>query len=240
MLRRIDNRTMGKGSLGWLESWYHFSFANYYHPQNINYGALRVLNDDLIDPGTGFSPHPHKDMEILTYVVAGELTHEDSMQNRQTLRRGEVQYMSAGTGIIHSEYNLGADPLRLLQIWIVPDRTHYQPRYGDYRFAWGDRIDRFLPIASGPGGSAPIRLHQDCTVLATALSAGKSLRYEHIAGRQFYLVQIEGASDVNGVSLSARDALEARGESLHLTASADGSAHLLLFDLAEEIPADRT
>ena len=121
MIKYIDHEKMGTADHGWLRSRFHFSFAQYYNPENMGFGALRVLNDDLVRPGTGFETHPHRDMEIISYVVQGELTHGDSMGNRQTLKRGQIQYMSAGTGVWHSEHNLGEDTLRFLQIWIYPD-----------------------------------------------------------------------------------------------------------------------
>ena len=135
MLRYIDHTKMGRGIHGWLDSHFHFSFAEYYNPQNIQFGVLRVVNDDMVQPGTGFDTHPHQNMEILSYVVQGELTHADNMGNEQTLTRGQVQYMSAGTGVLHSEYNMGKDLLRFLQIWILPDASGYQPNYGDYRLS---------------------------------------------------------------------------------------------------------
>ena len=125
---------MGRGIHGWLDSHFHFSFAEYYNPENINFGVLRVWNDDIVLPGTGFGTHPHDNMEIISYVLEGELSHADSMGNEQTLTRGQVQYMSAGTGITHSEYNHGEVPLRFFQIWIFADKRGYRPNYGDYRF----------------------------------------------------------------------------------------------------------
>ncbi len=122
MLRKIDNTKMGSSNLGWLKSKFHFSFAEYFNPDNMNFGVLRVINDDLVAPHTGFNLHPHADMEIISYVVEGELTHGDSMGNKSTITRGHVQYMSAGTGVYHSEHNLGENVLRFLQIWILPDR----------------------------------------------------------------------------------------------------------------------
>ena len=123
MLRKLDHNNMGKSNLGWLRSVFHFSFAEYYNPKNINFGVLRVINDDLVDSQTGFPTHPHQNMEIISYVVNGELTHGDSMGNESTITRGHVQYMSAGTGVYHSEQNFGDETLRLLQIWILPDQS---------------------------------------------------------------------------------------------------------------------
>ncbi len=136
MLRYIDHKLMGRSQLGWLDSHFHFSFAEYFNPDNMQFGALRVINDDIIKAQTGFGAHPHEDMEIITYVIQGELSHEDSMGNASTLTLGQVQYMSAGTGVIHSEHNWQNEAdLRLLQIWILPDDSGYEPNYGDYRFA---------------------------------------------------------------------------------------------------------
>lgn len=149
MLRRIESKNMGSSNLGWLRSKFHFSFAEYYNPNNINFGVLRVINDDLIEAGTGFDTHPHKDMEIISYVVNGDLTHEDSMGNKNTITRGHVQFMSAGSGVYHSEHNFGKEILRLLQIWIFPDKQGYKPSYGDYRFNWDDRHNKWLHMVSG-------------------------------------------------------------------------------------------
>ena len=161
MPRYIDSKQMGRSRLGWLDSHFHFSFAEYYNPKNIRFGALRVINDDLIQAGTGFDTHPHENMEIITYVVEGELTHADSMGNRHTLTRGQVQYMSAGTGVTHSEHNFGKERLRLLQIWIFPDQKGYEPNYGDYRVAVEDRRDRWLPLVASvedTDSPAPVRI----------------------------------------------------------------------------------
>jgi redox-sensitive bicupin YhaK (pirin superfamily) len=134
MLRKIESKNMGSSNLGWLRSKFHFSFAEYYNPDNIQFGVLRVINDDLIEGGTGFDTHPHRNMEIISYVVNGDLTHRDSMGDKNTITRGQVQYMSAGTGVLHSEHNFGKDLLRLLQIWIFPAENGLQPNYGDYSF----------------------------------------------------------------------------------------------------------
>lgn len=231
MLRKIDSRSMGKSDLGWLNSRFHFSFAEYYNPENMNFGALRVVNDDLIRPNTGFAAHPHKDMEIVTYVVSGELTHEDCMGNRQTLLRGHMQYMSAGTGVIHSEYNRGKTQLRLLQIWILPDALGCEPRYGEYRFSSEDRANRWLYAASGEGGPAPIQLRQDMHIFVAEAESGKQIEFEIARGRQAYLALIEGAAEANGISLAERDALEST-ESMQIVAKTN--AHIILFEMAAE------
>lgn len=246
MIKKIDSGSMGRSRLGWLTSWFHFSFAEYYNPDNIHFGALRVINDDLIQPHTGFDTHPHSDMEIITYVIDGELTHGDSMSNTSTLKRGEVQYMSAGTGVFHSEKNEGGDPLRLLQIWILPDKAGYEPRYGEYRFPWEDRLDRWLPLVCGEAaanenGGAPIRIHQDMNLYAASLSPGSTLEFGVITGRQAYLVLAEGGAvltqpyspeNETPAELSERGGAEITPGLLRVTASDEG-AHVLLFDMPQ-------
>ncbi|MDR1930162.1 MAG: pirin family protein [Treponema sp.] len=242
MLRYIDHRKMGRGKHGWLDSYFHFSFAEYYNPDNMHFGVLRVINDDTVQAGEGFDTHPHQNMEIISYVVDGELTHADSMQNRRTLTRGQAQYMSAGTGVTHSEYNLGEGPLRFLQIWILPDRDNYAPSYGDYRFTWEDRLDKWLPIAGGsPESPGPIKIHADINVYAAQITGqsggarGGELAFEVGPERQAYLVLIEGAARVAARSgeytLSERDALEITGE--NITVSAADSSHLLVLEMAQ-------
>jgi redox-sensitive bicupin YhaK (pirin superfamily) len=230
MLRKIDNTRLGTSDLGWLRSRFHFSFAEYRDPENIHFGALRVLNDDLVEPGHGFEMHPHSDFEIVSYVVDGALTHRDSMGNAHTLTRGQVQYMSAGTGVLHSEHNLGDQTLRFLQIWIFPDEKGHEPAYGDHRFDWETRKDRWLPIASGPGGDAPVTIHQDVRISAVELGAGHEIGYAVAPDRQAYLLQIEGASAVNSVELHDRDALEIVAEDVVVKAAT--TSHLLLIEMA--------
>lgn len=228
MIKKIESKNMGSSDHGWLKSKFHFSFADYYNPANINYGVLRVINDDIILPNTGFDTHPHKDMEIITYVVDGALTHADSIGNRNTLYRGEVQYMSAGSGIFHSEHNLGNDPLRLLQIWIYPDQLGYPPNYGDYRFDEKDRLNQLLLMVSGTKENAPIRINQDMNIYSTELEADKELNFKVSPNRQVYLVLIEGESVINQISVSKQDALEIREDFL---VKAIDKSHLLIFEM---------
>ena len=229
MLKRIECNKMGKSDLGWLHSIFHFSFAEYYNPDNINFGVLRVLNDDLIESNTGFDMHPHRDMEIISYVVDGELTHGDSMGNKSTLTRGQVQYMSAGTGVFHSEHNLYNKQARFLQIWILPDKKGYTPNYGDYRFAWDMRKNKWLHIVSGKNGEAPVRLNQDANIYVLELEMGCEISFSIEANRQAYLVQIEGTSTINGVVLNARDAMEIKEE--NITILANELSHFLVIEM---------
>lgn len=218
MLKRIDNTKMGNSDLGWLKSKFHFSFAEYHNPSNMNFGTLRVINDDLVNAGTGFDTHPHRDMEIVTYVVNGELTHGDSMGNKNTLSRGHVQYMSAGTGVWHSEHNLGNETLRFLQIWIIPDKKGYEPNYGDYRYNWDDRKNKWLNIVSTKGGNAPIEINQDSNIFVLELDKDNEIDFKVDKNRQAYLVQIEGTSNINNVVLNMRDALEIIEEDIKIKA----------------------
>lgn len=229
MLRKIDNTKMGESNLGWLQSKFHFSFAEYYNPKNMHFGELRVINDDLVKPGTGFGVHPHRDMEIVTYVVDGELTHGDSMGNKETIGRGHVQYMSAGTGVLHSEYNLGGEMLRFLQIWILPDANGYKPNYGDHRFNWDDRVNKWLNIVSPQNGDAKIKIHQDASIYVVELDEGKSIDFEVGKDRQAYLVQIEGDSKINSEELGARDALEIIEEDIVINAKT--KSHILVIEM---------
>lgn len=230
MLRKVDSGGLGFSDLGWLRSRFHFSFAEYRNPDNVQFGVLRVLNDDLVAPGRGFDMHPHRDFEILSYVVNGELTHVDSMGNTRTLSRGEVQYMSAGTGVRHTEHNGGARTLRLLQVWLFPDREGHQPSYGDRRFAWEERRNRWLLVAAGPDGGAPIEVHQDVHVSAVELDAGRDIGLRVGPDRQAYLLQVEGSSSVNGVDLDERDALKIVGEDVVVAARA--TSHVFVVEMA--------
>lgn len=232
MIRKIDSNNMGAADHGWLKSKFHFSFAEYYNPNNIQFGALRVINDDLVQPGTGFGMHPHRDMEIISYVVDGHLTHEDSMGNKQTITRGHVQYMSAGTGVFHSEYNLGNEVLRFLQIWILPDRTGHKPNYGDVPFKWEDRENKWLHMVSSTEGDAPIKIHQDANIYSVELEKGKSIDFPVKEGRQAYLVLIEGKANICELQLNERDALESVEEDLII--NAEETSHLLVIELKKQ------
>ena len=209
MLKKLLKQNMGTSNLGWLESRFHFSFAEYRNPNNINFGVLRVLNDDIVHPLSGFDTHPHANMEIISYIVKGEITHKDSMGNSEILKRGEVQYLSAGDGIYHSEHNLHkSDDLRLLQIWIVPPKSGLPRLYGSKRYKEKDRINKLLNIVSNQNGNADIKIYQDVNIYVCELELNKSLDYKIKENRQIYFVQIEGSSSINGISLDYGDAME--------------------------------
>jgi redox-sensitive bicupin YhaK (pirin superfamily) len=213
---------------GWLKTYHSFSFADYFDPNNVNWGPLRVLNDDRVAPGQGFPTHPHRDMEILTYVLAGELEHKDSMGNVGVVGPGGVQYMSAGTGVRHSEFNHSPDTeLRLVQMWVSPFKAGLAPRYGQKDFTLEDRRGKWLHVASGDdGSSAPIRLWQDALFFVARLEGG-SLAHTFASGRLGFLF-VDGDVHANGEELHAGDAARMAGVE-HLEVS--GTAELLLWDL---------
>src|SRR6201996_8744122 len=206
MIERRPFEALGGADLGWLRTRHHFSFAEYFDPQRTNWGGLRVWNDDEIAPGTGFPPHPHADMEIITYVRQGAITHQDNLGNKGRTEAGDVQVMSAGTGIRHSEYNLEPGVTRIFQIWIEPNRHGSEPSWGAKPFPKGDRSGRFVALASGfETDSEALPIRTNARVLGASLKAGETAEYELGATRNAYLVPAIGAVEVNGVHLDARD-----------------------------------
>lgn len=198
--------SLGKADHGWLDARHHFSFADYHDPGRVHWGALRVWNDDTIAPKTGFPTHPHSDMEIVTYVREGATTHRDSLGNEGRTEAGDVQVMSAGTGIRHSEYNLEDEATRLFQIWILPDARSGEPAWGARPFPRGDRAGQFVILASGMAGdSDALPIRADARVLGATLKAGEKLTYATDPARHAYLVPATGRVSVDGAELAARD-----------------------------------
>ncbi|MFM8992296.1 MAG: pirin family protein [Alphaproteobacteria bacterium] len=225
---------LGGADHGWLRARHHFSFAGYSDPARMGWGRLRVWNDDEIAPGTGFDPHPHRDMEIVTYVREGAITHRDHLGNEGRTVAGDVQVMSAGTGIVHAEYNLEPVATRIFQLWIVPDRRGAAPSWGTRSFPRAGREARFEVLASGrPGDAAAgaLAINADAAVLAATLPAGGALRHALAPGRMAYLVLARGAARVNGVALGARDGAAISGEDV-LAIEAGDAAELVLVDVA--------
>lgn len=222
---------LGGGNHGWLNTRHHFSFADYQDQERMNWGALRVWNDDEIAPGSGFPPHPHADMEIITYVRQGAVTHQDSLGNKGRTEAGDVQVMSAGTGIRHAEFNLESDTTKIFQIWILPTARGERPAWGTRSFPQSSRDSRFVALASGAAGDGdalPIRA--DARVLGANLQAGQSAEYALEEGRRAYLVPARGAVEVNGVRVGARDgAAIADEKALRVTAIDD--AEIVLVDV---------
>lgn len=231
MLKKLSKNLMGKSNLGWLQSRFHFSFAEYRNPANVHFGVLRVLNDDLIQANSGFPMHPHENMEIISYIVDGEITHKDSMGNSETLKRGEVQYLSAGDGIFHSEENKGKELLRLLQIWIFPPQKGLPRLYGSHRYKEEKRANKLLNIVSSQDGESPIKIYQDVDIYASEANKGKTFEYEIKENRQIYFVQIEGKSLLNdSVELDFGDACEITKENI-LKIEALEESHFLFIDM---------
>ncbi len=230
--------SIGSADHGWLDAHHHFSFAGYHDPSRVNWGALRVWNDDRIAPKSGFPTHPHQDMEIITYVRSGAITHRDSMGNEGRTEAGDVQVMSAGRGVAHSEFNLEDEECTLFQIWIIPDQRGGEPGWGARKFPKGDRTGQFVPLASGAAhddvigdeGALPIRT--DARVLGATVKAGESVTYTPTqADRHLYLVPATGSIRVGDFEAKARDGLAiTKEDSVTITALED--SELVLVDAA--------
>jgi redox-sensitive bicupin YhaK (pirin superfamily) len=221
---------LGGANHGWLNARHHFSFASYMDPSRMGWGALRVWNDDEIAAGTGFPPHPHADMEIITYVRDGAISHEDSLGNKGRTVAGDVQVMSAGTGIRHAEYNAENETTRIFQIWIIPDASGGAPSWGARPFPKGDRSGRFVVLASGRDrdtDALPIRA--EARVLGATVKAGESIEYALDPKRRAYLVPAVGSIKVNGVPVNARDGVAIRDES-RIAIKARSDAEVVLVD----------
>jgi len=227
-IRKANER--GHADHGWLNSYHTFSFANYHDPQWVGYRNLRVINDDTVAPGAGFGEHPHRDMEIFSYVLEGELKHQDSMGNGRIIKPGEFQYMAAGAGVVHSEYNPSEKaPVHFLQIWITPDRRGYPPAYAEKSSA--DTVPgRLNLVASRTGRDRSIRINQDADVWLAKFSAGEALAHELKPGRHAWVHVAQGAVELNGRKLSAGDGAAVTQDSPLRLAGA-GNSQVLLFDL---------
>lgn len=233
MLKKIEAKNMFVSNQGWLQSRFHFSFAEYRDFDNMNFGVLRVLNDDIINSKEGFGLHPHNDMEIISYIVKGELTHQDSMGNKETLKAGEVQYMSAGTGIMHSEINESNEQVRLLQIWITPPEKSLTPIYGSYKFKRLQSKNKLLNIVSSQQEDAEIKIYQDVNIFVSKLETNENINFQLKKDRQIYFVQIEGSSNINNINLKEGDALEIVEESKLIIESFEYS-HFLFIEMAKQ------
>ena len=230
MIERRPFNSLGGADHGWLKAKHHFSFASYDDAKRMGWGALRVWNDDSIAAQTGFPPHPHADMEIITYVREGAITHQDSLGNQGRTVAGDVQVMSAGSGIRHSEYNLEPETTRIFQIWIIPDERGGAPSWGTKPFPAGERSGRFVTLASGmQGDTDALPLRTNARVLGATLKAGETARYTLDKHRYAYLVPAKGAVEINGLRLDARDGAAIREETT-LEVKALEDAELVLVD----------
>ena len=230
-LRPAEER--GQADYGWLHTRYTFSFSDYYDPKHVHFRDLRVINEDHVDPGHGFGTHPHRDMEIITYVLDGALAHKDSMGTGSTIRPGEVQRMSAGTGVMHSEFNHSpSEEVHLLQIWILPERKGITPSYEQKEFPREGKLNRLRLVASPGGEEGSVTIHQDARLYASILEQGKTVRHELPSGRYAWLQVARGEVSLNGTALKAGDGAAVERESaLEITGQAP-SSEFLLFDLA--------
>lgn len=232
MIERRPFAQLGGAHHGWLNAKHHFSFAEYYDPERMSWGNLRVWNDDEIDPGTGFPPHPHREMEIITYVRQGAITHQDSLGNKGRTEAGDVQVMSAGSGIVHSEYNLEQDVTRIFQIWILPTQRGGTPSWDAKPFPKGDRAGRFVILASGDENDEDtLRIRADGRLAAATLKAGQSAEYALGNDRRAYLVPAAGKVEVNGVLLEARDGAAIAEEAVVKVTALEDS-EVILVDVA--------
>lgn len=233
-------------NISWLKSRFHFSFAEYYDPDNESFGSLRVLNDDEIDPHSGFDTHPHRDMEIITYAIKGELSHKDSIGiggNSQVLTAGNIQYLSAGTGITHSEKNESDEVVELFQLWILPTEKNLTPNYGQQEFDPALKKNKLLKMAGpddGDGSDGSVKINQDAILYSSLIDDGAEILHE-LKDRIAYLVVVEGAVIVKGniaegsVELKSRDALRVYGED-QITIKSAGNSEFILVDMAGESP----
>jgi len=228
--------TLGGANHGWLKAKHHFSFANYHDPARMNWGRLRVWNDDEIAPGTGFDAHPHRDMEIITYVREGAITHRDNLGNEGRTGAGDVQIMSAGTGVVHAEYNLEPETTKIFQIWIMPDKRGAKPNWGAKAFPKANRDAAFEVLASGrpaDAGAGALPINVNGAVMAATIAKGQTLTQTLEPGRAAYLVLAKGAATVNGAPLAERDGAGIAGEpEIAITATED--AEVVMVEVAEE------
>lgn len=227
MIKYLDYNDLVKSDKDLIQSIYHFSIANYFDPDNINFGKLRVLNDEIFKPAGGFDLHLHRNLEILSYIIDGELTHKDSLNNYVILKEGNLQYMSAGKGVYHSEFNKTDSDLRLLQIWILPNTRNLDPTHTVIDTNQYLKPNELFKVASL--NDTPIKINQDVNIYILKLKEKKELEFEVGIDRQAYLVQIEGISNINGFKLKAKDALKSIEDNLHIISQSD--SHILIIEM---------
>ena len=242
MIHTIRSKDRYHAETDWLSTKWHFSFAEYHDPNNVSFGPLRVFNDDTVAPSGGFPLHPHREMEIVTYVIDGALEHQDNMGNHGVIRPGEIQLMSAGTGIRHSEFNASqTDPVHLIQLWIMPAVQHLKPSWEQKSFSLADRRGKLLPIAvptgkNGNGSSTTVRIHQDATIYTSLLAPGQSVAHALAPGRRAYVFVIDGTLALNGQTLEPGDQARVSSERELQFSTAPGAgaapADFLLLDLS--------
>jgi hypothetical protein len=232
MIQLIRSESRGSADHGWLKARHTFSFANYYDPAMMGFGSLRVINEDRIEPSQGFGTHPHNDMEIVTYIIDGALEHKDSMGNGSVIQAGDVQRMTAGTGVRHSEFNHSSEaPVHLLQIWILPEEDSLPPGYEQRNYSRDTKLNQWRLIAAREGRDGSLRIHQDVDLHASILEAGTTLDHSFADGRRGFLQIVSGSVDANGESLQGGDGAMITDEAA-LQVQATSESELLLFDIA--------
>ncbi len=229
LLRLAGER--GRTQIDWLDSYHTFSFDQYYDPENTHFRSLRVINEDFVKPGAGFPTHGHRDMEIITYVLEGELAHQDSMGNGSTIKPGDVQRMSAGSGVTHSEFNHSkTNQVHLLQIWIFPDKKGLEPSYEQKEFKRAEKLNQLCLVASGNPKQGAVKMHQDADLFASVLEKGKSVEHSLKSGRFAWLQVARGALKLNNLVMEAGDGAAVSDEK-RISISAEKESEILLFDL---------
>jgi quercetin 2,3-dioxygenase len=229
-IRKSDER--GHANHGWLDTHFTFSFADYYDPQHVHFRTLRVMNDDRVAGGGGFPMHPHRDMEIVTYVLEGALEHRDSMGNGSVIKPGDIQYMSAGTGVTHSEFNASeTDPVHLYQIWMFPEKQGLKPAYGQKNFSEAEKRGGLRLLVSPDGRDGSVKIRQDNDLYATVLSAGETVKHELKPERHAYVQVARGSVTLNGTTLDEGDGAAISDEKT-VELKGEKDAEVLLFDLA--------
>lgn len=231
MIQIHKSEDRGKTHIDWLESYHYFSFGHYYDPENIQFGPIRVLNDDIIAPGAGFPTHPHNNMEIVTISLEGELAHEDSTGGKGVIRPGEVQRMTAGKGVYHSEFNNSKDkPAHILQIWFIPDKAGYEPSYDQKKYNQNDAKNSLLKLVSKKEGDGIVTINQDADLYLSHLEKENIIKHKISDGRGVYLFLIDGLLKVNENEIKPRDAVKVSEEN-GLTITAKNNARFILFDV---------
>lgn len=231
ILIRLANER-GRTLIDWLDSYHSFSFGDYYDPQNVHFRNLRVINEDFVKPGAGFPTHGHRDMEIITYVLEGELAHQDSMGNGSTIKPGDVQRMSAGSGVTHSEFNHSkTNQVHLLQIWILPEKKGLEPGYEQKEFKRDQKLNKLCLVASGNPKNGAVKIHQDTDLHAAILEKGKSVEHSIRAGRFAWLQVVRGSLRLNGLVMEAGDGAAVSDEK-KIGIAAEKESEVLLFDLS--------
>jgi redox-sensitive bicupin YhaK (pirin superfamily) len=231
MIKIRRSRERGKANYGWLDTKYTFSFSDYYDPKNMGFRDLRVINEDFIEAGQGFPKHGHRDMEIITYMIDGEISHRDSMGNGETVRKNEIQRMTAGTGVLHSEYSSPTEKTHLLQIWILPEKNNLTPGYEQKYFSPAEKQGKLRLVASRGGDDESISINQDVSLYASILASNEEVKHELAEGRHAWVQVISGEIEINGEMLLKGDGAAISEEKLLAIKANEDNTEFLLFDL---------